>query len=82
MWQNPTSNFLKKIAAFYKENKTNELKITLINDDNIDYSNNKYYIDPITLPLLLSLFQQLKNYHNNPIELSLSNTPNSISVLE
>lgn len=76
------SDFLKKIAAFYKENKTNELKITLINDDNIDYLNNKYYIDPITLPLLLSLFQQLKNYHNNPIELSLSNTPNSIAVLE
>jgi len=78
------SEFLLDVANFYYENKDKEntVEFKLIEGNDLDFSGKNYYIDPITLPLLLSLFQQLKNHHKKPIKLHLSNTPITIDVLE
>lgn len=78
------SEFLLDVANFYSvsKDKENSVEFKLIEGNDLDFTRKKSYIDPITLPLLLSLFQQLKNHHKKPIKLHLSNTPITIDVLE
>jgi len=78
------SEFLLDVAKFYSEknDKENTVEFKLIEGNDLEFTRKNYYIDPITLPLLLSLFQQLKNHHKKPIKLHLSNTPITIDVLE
>lgn len=78
------TDFLLEVAEFYTEhkNKSNPIEFQLIEGNDLEYTKKRYYIDPITLPLLLSLFQQLRIFHKNPIKLHLSNTPSTIEVLE
>lgn len=78
------SEFLLEVAQFYSEHKNNNnsIEFKLIEGNDLEFTKKRYYIDPITLPLLLSLFQQLRNFHKNPIKLHLSNTPITIDVLE
>lgn len=73
--------FLKRVSSYYKENPSNrELCYRLIEDSDPMFG--RYYIDPISLPLLLSLSQQLSKSQGDPINLYLSNTPSTISVIE
>jgi hypothetical protein len=78
------TEFLLDVANFYAEqkNKDNPIEFKLIEGNDLEFTRKKYYVDPITLPLLLSLFQQLKYYHNKPIKLHLSNTLITIDILE
>lgn len=78
------SEFLLEVANFYsdQENKNNSIEFKLIEGNDLEFTQKKYYIDPITLPLLLSLFQQLRNFHMKRIKLHLSNTPITVDVLE
>lgn len=78
------TDFLLEVAHFYSERKikSNSIEFKLIDGNDLEFTKKRYYIDPITLPLLLSLFQQLRNFHKNPIKLHLSNTPITIDVLE
>lgn len=73
--------FLKRVSSYYKKNPSNrDLSYGLIEDSDSMFG--KYYIDPISLPLLLSLSQQLSKSQGEPIKLYLSNTPSTISVIE
>jgi hypothetical protein len=78
------NEFLLQVAEFYNNNKKreNSIDFKLVDGDDMDFSQKNHYIDPISLPLLLSLFQQLKNFHQKPINLYLSNTPNTLHILE
>jgi hypothetical protein len=78
------TEFLLNVANYYskQKNKVNSVEFKLIEGNDLEFTQKRYYIDPITLPLLLSLFQQLRNYHKKPIKLHLSNTPITIDVLE
>lgn len=77
------TDFLLEIARFYKGKKNEEIiEFRLIEGSDFDYFEKSYHIDPIALPLLLCLFQQLKNHHKQPIKLYLYNTPFTIDLLE
>lgn len=78
------SEFLHEVANFYLEhrNESSSIEFKLIEGNDLEFTRKKYYIDSITLPLLLSLFYQLRNFHKKPIKLHLSNTPITIDVLE
>ncbi len=78
------AEFLHEVANFYLEhrNESSSIEFKLIEGNDLEFTRKKYYIDSITLPLLLSLFYQLRNFHKKPIKLHLSNTPITIDVLE
>lgn len=76
------SDFLKDVANVYLGSDKNKVEFKLIDGDDFDFKQNKYFIDPISLPLFLSLAQQLKNHQNAPIKFHLSNTPITIDILE
>jgi hypothetical protein len=75
------SDFLQEVADVYQEDKDNTVEFKLIDGDDLNF-NTKYFIDPISLPLFLSLAQQLKNHHTIPVKFHLSNTPITIDILE
>lgn len=76
------NDFLNKIAVFYKENQNEEIVFKLFEkgDDEI-YSSN-YRIDPIAIPLLLSIIEQLSKFHVKPLNLLLYNNNATIAVME
>ncbi len=76
------SEFLKEIAFVYSESNENRVEYKLIHSIDLNVRQNQFYIDPITLPLLLSLTQQLKNYQNEPIKFHLSYVPDAMNLLE
>lgn len=78
------SDFILEVAKFYLEQKDVEtlIEFKLIEENDFESTNKRSYIDPITLPLLLSLFQQLSKHHKKPIKFHLTNTPKTINVLE
>lgn len=74
------TDFLTEVAEGYKlQQGIIEFKL-FENDDNIYDSN--YKIDPIAIPLLLSLFEQLRKFHKQPLTLHLFNNAATIRVLE
>lgn len=75
------SDFLEDVAGVYMDSKENIIEFKLIDGDDLEL-NTKYFIDPISLPLFLSLAQQLKNHQKSPIKFHLSNTPATIDILE
>lgn len=78
------TDFLKSVANFYLNQKSNkqELEIKLIEGSDMEFNERKYFIDPISLPLILSLFNQLKSFHKKPIKLYLSNTHITNHIIE
>lgn len=78
------TDFLKSVANFYlnQKSKNRELEIKLIEGSDMEFTERKYFIDPISLPLILSLFNQLKNFQKKPIKLYLSNTHITNHILE
>jgi hypothetical protein len=73
------SKFLKDIAFSVKENDDLDLKLAEHGDEFIFDSN--YSIEPITIPLLLSLIEQLSKFYKRPINLSLYNNLATKNVL-
>lgn len=75
------TEFLKKVSNFYREFPNETIRFSLIQEDDFEASFGIYYIDPISLPLLLSLAEQLKKYHNQTLDFSLSNNSSTNEVL-
>lgn len=70
------NSFLKEVVEYYKKSPDNRnLSYRLIAESGLDPMLVKYYIDPISLPLLLSLSQLLNTIQKGAIKIKLSNTP-------
>lgn len=74
--------FLEKMISCFDDSKDKKpiisYKLTADNDPVMG----RYRIDPISIPLLLSLTQQLKRNQNAAIKLELSNYPANLKLLE
>jgi hypothetical protein len=76
------NNFLKNVAEYYRDESNKDvIQFSLIVEEDNEILSNKYHIDPITLPLLVSLAEQLKKYHKSSLPLLLSNNKATKSVL-
>ena len=73
------SRFLKNVANEVRENDIVNFKLFENGDDFIYDSN--YGIEPITIPLLLSLIEQLSKFYKRPIHLFLFNNIATKNVL-
>ena len=74
------TSFLQEVALYIKENDTIDFKFVEHGDNLVHESS--YKIDPITIPLLLSLIEQLSKFYKKPIELSLYNNQATKDVLK
>lgn len=73
--------FLERMISCYHESKEKPIISYKLTDDN-DLFMGRYRIDPISLPLLLSLTRQIKENQGAAIELELSNCPATSKLLE
>jgi hypothetical protein len=83
------TRFLDAVAEFYATNKNTSIEFQLAKPEEIDNSlvgnsNNlkKYRIDPMTLPLLLSIANQFKEVHKEPIKLDIKSTYKANDLLK
>ncbi|MGV1011352.1 MAG: hypothetical protein ACOYBS_02800 [Flavobacterium sp.] len=77
------TDFIKKVAEFYKKtNNTETIHFNLIQENDFEASFCIYYFDPISIPVFLSLCEQLKSYHGQSLSLYLSNNVGVNQVLE
>jgi len=76
------NSFLREVASYYHNpnNKGKQLSFRLV--DCQDFVMGKYRIDPIAIPLLLSLSQQLRLHQSEPIDLELMNVPATNALIE
>lgn len=74
--------FLERMISCFNESKDKKPIISYKLTDDNDLFMGRYRIDPISLPLLLSLTQQLKDNQGTAIELDLSNCPATSKLLE
>ncbi len=73
------TSFIKDVALSIQE--SNEIVFKLFeNGDDLIYDSN-YSIEPITIPLLLSLIEQLSKFYKKPIDLLLNNNNATKKVL-
>lgn len=75
------TDFLYDVASAYQEKPSQVVFKLFENGDDYEFDS-KYRIDPISIPLLLSLLEQLSKFHKNPLQLLLYNNKATISVLE
>jgi len=75
------TEFLPKVAKLYGKNLQSLIQFSLIEENDNEAVFGFYYIDPISIPLFLSLAEQLKKFHGEPINLLLSNNSSTNSVL-
>lgn len=73
------SRFLKEVATEIQEHNDINFKLVENGDDYIFDSN--YTLEPITIPLILSLTEQLSKYYSKPINLNLYNNHATKKVL-
>lgn len=73
------TSFLDEVAADLRENDMPVFKLFEFGDD-YQFSFN-YYIDPISIPLFLSLAEQLSNFYQQPLELILFRNAATENVL-
>lgn len=76
------TQFLAKLANYYKENINDDINLLLFEKEDDDIFNVNYRIDPISTPLLLSIFEQLSKFHKKPLNLFLNNNHGTERVLE
>jgi len=76
------SEFLKRIAAFYKENQKEEIVFKIFDKGDDDVYSTNYRIDPISIPLLLSVIEQLSKFHGKALSLLLYNNVATLPVME
>lgn len=75
------NDFLIDVASAYVDKPDSVIFKMFENGDNNVYDSH-YRISPITIPLLLSLFEQLSKYHKEALNLALYNNSATIQVLE
>ena len=75
------SDFLESVSKYYSSESTIP-SFKLVENGDEDIYNSNYRIDPITIPLLLSLFEQLQKFHKSPVELLLYNNKATIKLLD
>ncbi len=75
------SDFLESVSKYYSSESTIP-SFKLVENGDEDIYNSNYRIDPITIPLLLSLFEQLQKFHRSPVELLLYNNKATIKLLD
>lgn len=73
------TSFLSDVAKYISENKDIEFKL-FENGDKLIFDST-YQIEPISIPILLSLIEQLSKYFNKPITLALFNNSATEKVL-
>ncbi len=76
------NTFLKELADYYRNNKGETIEFVLFEKGDKDIYNAIYSIDPISIPLLLSIIEQLSKFHKSPLKLHLHNNHATSSVLE
>lgn len=76
------NDFLVDLASYYKSSQIDPIEFDLINNNDFDSLFGKYHIDPIAIPLLLSIAEQLKKFHKKPLKLNLINNSGTINLLE
>ncbi|WP_321278821.1 hypothetical protein [Marinifilum fragile] len=75
------TDFLQSVATSYKD-PTNKVVFKMFENGDEKEFDSTYRIDPISIPLLLSLMEQLCKYHKEPLKLLLFNNSATKSVLE
>jgi hypothetical protein len=75
------SYFLSSVASFYQQFPQEKITFFLIGENEKESFLHSYYFDPITIPLFLSLADQLSKFHKEPIALELYNTHSTNKVL-
>ncbi|GGF11441.1 hypothetical protein SAMN05443634_1034 [Chishuiella changwenlii] len=75
------TEFLPKLAEYYKNNKSEDIKFLLFQKGDTEIFSAIYRIDPISTPLLLSIIEQLSKFHKKSLELYLNNNHATIKVL-
>lgn len=75
------TEFLEKLILCFGDSKDKKPVISFKLTEDNDPIMGKYRIDPISMPLLLSLTQQLKRNQNEAIKLELSNYPATSKLL-
>ena len=76
------NSFLPEIASYYKDPDNKGKQLVFYLTDNPDFVMGKYWVDPISIPLLLSISQQLRLHQVNPIRLELLNVPSTNALIE
>ena len=76
------TDFLNKLANFYKGSPSHEVVFRLFENGDNEIYNSTYRIDPIAMPLLLSIIEQLSKFHKKPLSLLLNNNHATSSTLE
>lgn len=76
------NEFLNKLANFYKQNPQENIVLKLFEKGDEEIYNSYYKIDPISIPLLLSIVEQLSKFHKKPLDLLLFNNHATIAVME
>lgn len=76
------TDFLVDVANYYKQNKDGIIAFQLFEKGDDNFYDAVYRIEPISIPLLLSLFEQLSKFHKTPLLLHLNNNRATIDVLE
>ncbi|WP_202703891.1 ATP-binding protein [Flavobacterium sp. UGB4466] len=75
------SSFLGSVASFYRQFPQEKITFFLIGEDEKESFFHTYYFDPISIPLFLSLADQLSKFHKESITLQLYNTHSTKKVL-
>lgn len=75
------TDFLSSVAGFYRTFPDKKITLFLIGENENESFFSSYYFDPISIPLFLSLIDQLSKHHNEPIKLELYNTNSTKNVL-
>ena len=76
------NDFLSDVADYYRNNKSEPIEFRLLDNNDDEAFWGKYRIDPIVIPLLLSIGKQLKDFHQLPLNLYLFNNRGTITLLE
>lgn len=76
------NTFLKELADYYKTNKGGTIEFVLFEKGDSEIYEASYSIDPISIPLLLSIIEQLSKFHKSSLKLHLHNNHATSSVLE
>lgn len=75
------TEFLNSVAHFYRKYPKEKIVFFLIGEKKNESFLSSYYFDPISIPLFLSLVDQLSKYHKESINLELYNTKSTSKVL-
>lgn len=74
-------HFLLDLAKHYQES-SRPINLQFYEHGDSRIYDSSYRIDPISIPLILSLFEQLSKYHKHPLETHLYNNNATIKSLE